>query len=916
MTRKPRAGSHGSCDDQFAGALLESSVPCVLLDDNGKIVKISGGLRRFLPAVLGQSVDLVFNAGLVGTSKFQNGMPFKGAYVDQSGTPVPVVLEPIAVMRHKKASNLALVVDGRNFREAESDRLRLAPFVALRVKLDTTITFANAAAASIFNVSGPEKLLGVTFGSLFDSKSEEAVNRALAIIFAGGRCEPLSVQFDEVGANTPRAMRLSLIPDLAPGDSLLGAVVIGRSLILEQARSAIKNLMLDPALGWRERLRAVLGVVGTIVPFDKATFGLYFDNATLFRAMLVEPEFSMQWPERWLKLPAGIAPWLKGDKTWEDDLEVFLSTFEHFRENPVVQIYADAGIKSWVTLPAIDSTGPTSSLTLASTRGAAYGARDFEHLHDLDIEAVLLRIEADIRAEREGLYEKMESEIAGGKSLASVAKLIVDDVASFFRWDHVSIFRVNHRTEQFELLYQCALDEKARLAANFFQQLDSGMLGKSLTQGILIVDDTRSTDPSRTHRHIPVSPELRSAMTVPIRLRNRIRWILNVEALEANTFCGPDKLLAERIVARIERGIDRRLASEINAKLMEETQEGVVVVGRDGAILAANTVAQRLFGDNTASQQAEPTGADLGPPQLVAYAADQHARGVLAGDLPGTARRITLRGADQKERAVLATRRDLEDSFDTAVWFLTDLDGRAWNRDFRFLRETVWDVAQQTRGSLALAIMRLQRLVHADWSDDARADAIRRIAAELQKVDITFERLAEGLSIRKEPIRERSPVNLTQCVTEICDALPGRDRERLEMTLPSMPTVVVGDQGRLSFVIRSLLGHLLRCRPDDDSKVKLGLVRKFGTVRLSLFVPFQTVGFEANQAEPRDTLWAARKVAREDASLGLQAISKIVSAHGGSLKKSAPGGRAESPNPPWAAFEITLPSARSEEANK
>ncbi|WP_159462936.1 hypothetical protein [Caballeronia telluris] len=66
-------------------------------------------------------------------------------------------------------------------------------------------------------------------------------------------------------------------------------------------------------------------------------------------------------------------------------------------------------------------------------------------------------------------------------------------------------------------------------------------------------------------------------------------------------------------------------------------------------------------------------------------------------------RRIELLGEDGQTRPVLATRRVLKGSFDTAIWFLVDVKARQWEVDMRFMREAAADIAQQTRAPLALA---------------------------------------------------------------------------------------------------------------------------------------------------------------------------------------------------------------------
>jgi hypothetical protein len=120
--------------------------------------------------------------------------------------------------------------------------------------------------------------------------------------------------------------------------------------------------------------------------------------------------------------------------------------------------------------------------------------------------------------------------------------------------------------------------------------------------------------------------------------------------------------------------------------------------------------------------------------------------------------------------------------------------------------------------------------------------------------------------------------------------------------------IVVGDGGRLAFVVRSIVANLIRNRPaDDDSAVRVALDKVDGSARLKMELTATDATVEAPAAEAGDALLAAFQAAREDASLGLRAVKKVVRAHRGELKHLAPA-RGESETPlPWTAFEIVLP---------
>ncbi len=90
-------------------------------------------------------------------------------------------------------------------------------------------------------------------------------------------------------------------------------------------RNLIKKIMVDPGQ-WQERIQQVLGFVRPLISFDRATFGIYGENVSLFRPVYIEPSTAAKWPSLWVEVPEGVRLWLTSGKTWASDLEEFVST--------------------------------------------------------------------------------------------------------------------------------------------------------------------------------------------------------------------------------------------------------------------------------------------------------------------------------------------------------------------------------------------------------------------------------------------------------------------------------------------------------------------------------------------------------------------------------------------------------------
>jgi PAS domain-containing protein len=721
-------------------------------------------------------------------------------------------------------------------------------------------------------------------------------------------------------------LRLVLTPDLTADHRPLGSLVVIQSTLLERVRDEISTLAHDPAIpSWEKRLELILECVRRVFDFDHANFGIYADDVSVFRAFAIFPRDRLRWSERWLRLPANIEPWLRSGKTAVPDINKFLKEYPELATSEVAQMYVSKHMRSSVTLVATGAQNlPTSALSFSSKQVGRFGQAHVDLLRDLDLEPVLIRIENEIRSDREALAARLRSELASAPSLPEVARNIVDQIASSFRWDFVALFRVNRHMNQFELFHHNPCKECFALDAAFLQRIDQGMLASTLREHrTLIVNDIGDPEVEQFD-YIGLGRPIRSAMTIPVHLNGRIRWILNIESKVAHAFHGPDREAIERMTESIEEGLRQRTLAEINKLVLRETEQGVVTVGMDGTILGTNAVAESLLGRSGSTASGAPREF------LSMYASpdDPRAVDVLKGQGGTEKRRIELVGDDGEIRPVLATRKALDESFDAALWFLIDLRSDRWTVDLRFLRETVTDVAQQTRAPLALASS-LARQLPQLWTTVRRTaesgvssqgeseDLSKRLIAEINKADITFERLAENLNVRRNPAGNMKRLDLRFCVDSVIDGLPRRDRDRIVRVKPQTPVFVNGDPERLTFAVRSIVAHLMRVLPADENArahVELSLHGMSATLVMA-FADCADAGIETNgdvasvaNARP-DALWRAYEAARGDASLGLSAVRRVIKAHGGTLKARAGNAEPGDPSPPWVAFRVTLPVA-------
>jgi PAS domain-containing protein len=891
----------------FAAAFFDSPVPSAIVDESGRISRPSEAFSLLVPETAGREVSEIFSLPTSDTrTQLESRKLFTsyGTYQLPSGELSPVAARFIPLPGQR--ASLLVIDRGDAFRQAEAARLSSAPYAILRLNHDGRIAFANQAAVKILS-PGCASLIGTEFGLLLDAESRPRAAAALCACLRNQPVAPLVTHLAGLHA-TGYPFALMFMPDLGPGERILGAIAVFQELGLGQARDKVKLIALgsDP---WRVRLKKILSIVSTIIPFDQATFGLYAEDVTLFRAVHVEPKVAKPWPTLWIRLLPGIRDWLEGERTWAEDLTAFVQAFEGLAEDPVTKLHLDAGFRSFVTLPVIGPKGATSSLSLASKRPNAYHLRELAILRELDLGELLLLFERDISDERDRFVRELRALIRDAPSVAAVAKIVVERLQSFFQWDHVAIYLVDQFAGRFRLLQQ-SFTEGCGLAGDYSQPLDTGMLGYTLARNpdpgadrrIALTKEDTSSAPDK-YQYLPVNNSLNSALTIPVRLNNEWRWILDFEARVTDAFHGPDVDAVQEIVSQLEGDLERLYQSDLNVLLLQTSPQGIVVVGSDGAILNANRSARaHLFG--TFDEETR-----LGNIQDYADKNDPTTPSILAGQLSDTSRRLQIRDRNGKVHAVLGNRSALAEEYQSSVWFFTDLDNLNWNVSYRYLREVVNDVAQQIRGPLMLASIHLKAA--AGPSGGKVAAAIDRAFAEIGKADITFERLAEGLSIVEQPIRRKQRVDLRECLLAVYQNLPHRDQQHIDLQIPSDEAFVQGDLARLQYAFKSIVEYLLRCRPvDNGNDAKIALTLSLADQGISVLVAILgfAIAFDEPEAEVHDALWVGTQTARDDASLGLKGITRIFDAHGATLTKGR--WNSQNPNlaPVWIRFQVTFPN--------
>jgi PAS domain-containing protein len=626
---------------------------------------------------------------------------------------------------------------------------------------------------------------------------------------------------------------------------LEGLGLLGRENKMEPSPSEVAAISLelqqvfDSGPSVECNIRQMLAILKTHVTFDIATYAEYVTEtdtnggtpALLVRGLYAQDgDTPFAWPSRWLRSIGGEVPaWLDSPEKRVADIEIFLNRspeFAKLRDHEVVQTYLQRGARSFLIAVHKENGRVVSSLTLARREGAPFGPTEERLLDALQTSRVVRLIREAYRAQLTAFYREMRDLFEPDADPAAVAAHIVRRLCEQFRWDYVAIFRVARARSRFELITQFnSTDRRLTIEdENYNQPLHEGILSQVKADGRprrieRLPPRGSSEKPPENYKRI--TEEAQSCMCYPIKLDGEVEWLLDCESAEIGAFQEPDERALEEFADDAEKTIALWFEMRLSHALLENVDVGVAVVDEEIRIQRINRAAAQLLGVGAASL---PTGSDsttaygaIGR-KLPTFGADEEASAVLRGSKVA-AKPISLRGMDGRVRGVIVSSREADGAFNRRIWRLTNPTENEWARDLTYMSTTIQGVAQQTRGPLLLADALIAQ-ARESGDDEARRALLGRARQCLARTDITYERLAVGRDVLRDPVR-RDPrfwaaFDLGNWLHSFRDSLPESDQAALILRIPDGLPALWADHERLGFALRSTIGYLLCARQPEQ----------------------------------------------------------------------------------------------------
>jgi PAS domain S-box-containing protein len=886
-------------------AVRESTIAFAEIDNNGVISYANKALLDLVPDATGRSFASLFGKrGQEVADALANGARTSKRLELYRGQRQPICqlraeLNPITDERGRRGA-IAILLDVRD----EERRYDAAPYGIVRVDSSGAILFANARAAKLICMSRAE-LVGESIDTFFGVCSSDSRSFSLDELLV--QEETPRVFELRPSAGQPVPVRVSVMPWFDSAEQRIGSLLLFRPIVHEIVASELTQL-LSSQLEPEELVRGIMRVVQRVVPHDMAIFGLYSEDMRYFRKIVVEPRPDWFWSTRWFQLTPEARKWLTEGKTWCPRLvDATRELAPELETNLVNQELVKQGLKGLMLLPVSGDSGHyRAGLTLLSKEEDCYDGADLSKLRDLGVDRALSVAEAAFARRREERFRELKAKLGSATSESDFAEYLALGIADSFGWTCVSVFRVDYDKPIFRLFRQIDRSPHAHpLLPTEYEHPFKYLLGTALRTGR--VQYIADTDKASEEEYRPLFRRHVSALAAPLRVCGRVEWIVAIESDERNAFDGPDRRSLDDLLEQSQAALNERSLRAVNTALLDTAEQAVVVVDAAGLIVDVNVRALTLFCRERCELQGTPLSSYGNGPDDRALLSECE-RKVVEQD------HLTLCLGEGVFVPILATKRNVNDVYGRRLWLLSDLRERNWHGDRRYLEETVREVAQNVRlplltagGLLRSAIKKIRNPAVIEGC----ASSVEQAARYLGKVDITYERLANTLTIREGPNNPPQDFDALLVLRDAIGAFPTEDEKLIE--IKGVDAVrrfaILGWPEQLAFAFRSLIGFLLLRLPREgrlaigaNTDARENLTLEFtGPACSADFSSATKVAFERTLDD--DPIAAAELDARRNAALAPDSVRLAVELNKGSLDVvSCLGG---------LRVVITLPGAHS-----
>ena len=509
-------------------------------------------------------------------------------------------------------SGYALLVDMSELVDAEHKALEATPYGMLKLDRNYRIVYANKHALEFIERTLDEVIGRDAAEFVSDRASRNEVTRQRAERSTGRGGEyPVVI----VRPKSHKTMHLwvTAVPSFDTAGERNGVLTALQPIDDKVARADIARLVATHT-DYRALFEGIAKVIGNFVDFDWADLSLYTRNGDYAVSFCRLPETSRDYPIRWWRIAPYFRRWMQEERTYLSDMlpdwKKRPDARKALEESPEIErVVSSEGRKAMVALPIRRENRLIGVLTLTSKQVGIYDQNTLDLLtRSLAADQALLTVFNLREHDERHFVAELLGKISSATDHRELAGTIVRELARFYKFQNVSIFKVNACAA----ISACSRRSAGRKAAvaippGYTQALDEGLLGLTLKRGkrVDLADRKdgspeaksfqrgrpgnrlRAVHPDHPARAHPLDPQSgRSSM----RMRS------------PNPRSKPSRASSSRSSSMVEHLFQGLVLSQV----LDVFPDGVVIASNKGNILLCNDTAKRMFQRSKISTAQQP----------------------------------------------------------------------------------------------------------------------------------------------------------------------------------------------------------------------------------------------------------------------------------------------------------------------
>lgn len=800
--------------DVYEYAIEKSGRGFCQTDSDGKILYANQEMARILKTEtpIGQKFSSFFQGNnatfvsriLAGQTGAKSGLRVI-QLVRPSGEEIPVGAEVAAVsITGGFQGGYACLVDLSEALRSEQKSYEKSEVGIVKVDRTWRFTYVSPKAQKIL---GLKEWRGQPVRVLFPNEKDwQKMKKRLRKRFADGLPEEYKTEITRPTDRRRIPLTIAAIPETDLDGKIVGSRAILHSLVEERAGERIHQAIAAASEG-HDLFDKLTQEIGQLVSYDLLTFSLYNPKTNEVRVRYSDPSEIFMYDIRWWKIPPQIAYRItQQDFQYVSDIESMLAMpeLQELKKNRHIRRLIDQDLRSIVSIRLILKEQVVASLNLFRRGINKFSEEEQIILNALPLRRALTTLHQLEEKHKFCLrFEVMNEITKASEDMKNVANVITRWLVKHYEWENVSIFEVD---EKIRLISQKSRDDDPDflLPPDYSQKLEEGILGDVFRheQAEYISDVTKDSRYKGGYKK-----KVHSECCLPILIDGHLRWLLNVEDSRVNAFSKTEFEELKSFVAELKIMLDRASLYRFLNAVLESASDAIIVTDGRGVIQRINHAAERLL----ESSEEALKNRNLNDFLLVEDP-DFGLSWILSGGTP-LQEGIFLKSVEGNEIPVLLSAAQLmgERSW---VFIARDLTYPKQVEELKYLGRMYHEIATQSKTPLSLVGSWLRKL-HKSPADPSAAETLEKALKQLQKVELTYDRLA-FYEQRKKISPKKLLLDLADLIDQVKQELPAFEVKKVNWKKEPNLWVRV-DIWQISFCIRSILSYLLRFVPDDEA---------------------------------------------------------------------------------------------------